>query len=161
MQNTCNKKILNFHPFPNFFSFQISQIETRIMGLENKFLNWAHERIKKRKKSTFLLGYIDLIRNVWINSFQFSSSWKFLFIFLSFFCFSSAFQKAYYPPTALMYPSLIKPRSGMENMSEMCSISGKWYPKNYSYFQSWSQIAGTLHCKRCELRVLLSKWTWD
>ena len=160
LQDTCNKKILNFHPFPNFFSFQISQIEARIMGLENKVKS-GHINEAKKGGNLFFLGHIHLIRNVWINSFQFSGSWKFLLIFLSFFCFSSAFQKAYYPPTALMCPSLINPKSGMENMSEMGLISGKWYPKNYSYFRSWSQIAGTLHCKRCKMRVVLSKWTQD
>ena len=81
--------------------------------------------------------------------------------FLSFFSFSSAFQKAYYPPTALMCPSLINPKSGMENMSEICLITGKCYSKNYSYFRPWSQITATLHCKQSEMRVVLPKWTQD
>ena len=109
----------------------------------------------------FFLGHIHLIRNVWRVSFQSSGSWKFLFISLSFFSFSSAFQKAYYPPTALMCPSLINPKAGMENMSEMCLILGKWYSKNYSYFRPWSQTTATLLCKPTEMRVVLPKWTQD
>ena len=57
LQDTCNKKILNFHPFPIFLSFQISQIERRIMGLENEF-KIGH--LNKAKKGENLFFYLDM-----------------------------------------------------------------------------------------------------
>ena len=106
----------------------------------------------------FFLGHIHLIRNVWGSLFNYPVHEN---SFLSFFSFSSAFQKAYYPPTALMRPSLINLKSGMENISEICLILAKGYPKDCTYFRPWSQITGTLHCKRCEMRVVLSKRAED